>query len=281
VRAGGDGGQTGLRQYGADLERRLLVRPVLFSIFGVSVYSYGFTLAVAFAVATLAAAREVRSYGIDPGHILDLGILSCVSSVVGSRLVFVLLNASYYINAPEQILRLTDGGLSFHGGFAAAILSGIAYCRMRGIDRWQMADIAAPYPALGYAIVRIGCFLRGCCYGVPTDVPWALPVSEFDDLPRHPTQLYSSVLSLLLFFYLRSRRNHSGFKGLLMFQYVALYSVMRFFVEFVRDGDRLPIGLTLAQVVSAGVAAVTFILIAVLSRRFREVGGAQIGSRAS
>ena len=222
--------------------------------------------------------RKVHSYGIIRA-ILDLGILSCVSSVVGSRLVFVLLNASYYINAPE-ILRLTDGPVVSRR-FAAAILSGIAYCRMRGIDRWQMADIAAPYPALGYAIVRIGCFLRGCCYGVPTDVPWALPVSEFDDLPRHPTQLYSSVLSLLLFFYLRSRRNHSGFKGLLMFQYVALYSVMRFFVEFVRDGDRLPIGLTLAQVVSAGVAAVTFILIAVLSRRFREVGGAQIGSRAS
>lgn len=257
------------------------MRPELFNIFGVSVYSYGFALAVAFAVATLAVTCEVRRYSIDPGYVLDLGILTCVSSVVGSRLVFVLLNASWYMNAPEQILRLTDGGLSFHGGLAAGILSGIVYCRIRGIDRWQMADIVAPYVALGYAIVRIGCFLRGCCYGVPSGLPWAFPVSEFDDIPRHPTQLYSFALSLLLFLYLLSRRNHTGFKGMLMFQYVALYSIMRFLVEFVRDGERLALGLTLAQFVSLGVGAVTFILIAVLSRRFREVGGAQIGSRAS
>lgn len=257
------------------------MRPLLFSIFGVSVYSYGFALAVAFAVATFAVAREARRHSIDPGYVLDLGIITCVASVVGSRLVFVLLNASFYMNAPERILRLTDGGLSFHGGLAAGIVSGVLYCRVRGIDRWQMADLVAPYVALGYAIVRIGCFLRGCCYGVPTSLPWALPVSESDDLPRHPTQLYSAALSLLLFFYLLSRRNHSGFKGMLMFQYVALYSVIRFLVDFVRDGERLALGMTLAQIVSLGIGAVAFILIAVLSMRSREAGGAEIGSRAS
>jgi prolipoprotein diacylglyceryltransferase len=68
---------------------------------------------------------------------------------------------------------------------------------------------------------------------------------------------------------------------MLMFQYVALYSVIRFLVDFVRDGERLALGMTLAQIVSLGIGAVAFILIAVLSMRSREAGGAEIGSRAS
>lgn len=182
---------------------------------------------------------------------------------------------------PGSIFVLTDGGLSFHGGLAAGIVSGILYCRFRGIDRWLMADLAAPYIALGYSIVRIGCFLRGCCYGVATDVPWALPASELDDIPRHPTQLYSSALSLLLFIYLCSRRNHSGFKGMLMFQYVFLYSLVRFAVEFVREGERLALGLTLAQWVSLGVAVVALALTGLLSYRFHKTGGNVVDAEAS
>lgn len=257
------------------------MRPILFEVFGVPVYSYGFALALAFAVSTAAAALASRRHGIYPVHVIDLGMITCVSSIVGARLVFVLLNLSWYLEHPGSIFVLTDGGLSFHGGLAAGIVSGILYCRFRGIDRWLMADLAAPYIALGYSIVRIGCFLRGCCYGVATDVPWALPASELDDIPRHPTQLYSSALSLLLFIYLYSRRNHSGFKGMLMFQYVFLYSLVRFAVEFVREGERLALGLTLAQWVSLGVAVVALALTGLLSYRFHKTGGNVVDAEAS
>lgn len=257
------------------------MRPVLFEIFGVPVYSYGFMLALAFAVATATVALTAPKRGVDPNHILDLGIITCVAAIVGARLVFILLNLSYYLEQPARMLAMTDGGLSFHGGLAAGILSGIMYCRYRQIDTWAMADIAAPFIALGYAIVRIGCFLRGCCFGIVTDVPWAVTTSEIDDLPRHPTQLYSSVLSFILFVYLYSRRNHSGFKGMLMFQYVGLYSLLRFGVEFVREGERIALGLTLAQIISMFVAAIAFSLIGVLSHRSRSAGGNAVGTKAS
>jgi len=257
------------------------MRPVLFEIFGLPVYSYGFALALAFATGTVAVSLAVRRYNVDPIYIVDLAMITCASAMIGARAVFVLLNLSWYLREPSRMFSLSDGGLSFHGGLGAGIVSGILYCRFRGIDRWLMADLVAPYIALGYSIVRIGCFLRGCCYGVVTDVPWALPSSALDDLPRHPIQLYSSALSLLLFVYLYLRRNHSGFRGMLMFQYVGLYSLMRFAVEFVREGERLAFGLTLAQVVSLAVASVTFALMGFLSYRFNKAGGNVVGAKAS
>lgn len=257
------------------------MRPVLFELFGLPVYSYGFAFALAFAVATVAVALVSRRYEVEPIYIIDLGLITCVSAILGARLVFVVLNLPWYLAEPVRMLVLTDGGLSFHGGLTAGIVSGILYCRFRGIDRWLMADLVAPYIALGYSIVRIGCFLRGCCFGVVTDVPWAFAVPAVDDLPRHPTQLYSAVLSFLLFIYLYSRRDHTGFRGMLMFQYVALYSLSRFVVEFAREGQRLALGLTLAQWVSLGVAFVTFALIGLLSYRFHKAGGDIIDAEAS
>lgn len=257
------------------------MRPVLFELFGISVYSYGFMLALAFALATFAVALTARRRGMDPNHVLDLGIITCVAAIVGARLVFILLNLSYYLEQPARMVAITDGGLSFHGGLAAGILSGILYCRFRKIDRWVMADMVAPFVALGYSIVRIGCFLRGCCYGVVSDVHWAVATSEIDDLPRHPTQLYSSLLSLALFLYLYSRRNHTGFRGMLMFQYVGLYSLVRFGVEFVREGQRIALGLTLAQLVSIVVAVIAFSLVGLLSHRSRTAGGNAVDTRAS
>lgn len=95
--------------------------------------------------------------------------------------------------------------------------------------------------ALGYSFARIGCFLNGCCHGVPTDLPWAVtfPVTgacTTPDVPVHPTQLYASALSFLIFavlVYLKPRVKRPGH---LFLGYLMLYSVMRFGVEFTRAG---------------------------------------------
>ena len=101
------------------------------------------------------------------------------------------------------IVALWDGGLTYHGGLAAGILAGYLYTLRTKTRPGLFADLAAPSLALGYAIARIGCFLNGCCYGHPSDMPWAMRFRTDGGpditVPSHPVQLYSSAANLLIF----------------------------------------------------------------------------------
>ena len=101
---------------------------------------------------------------------------------------------------------LWQGGLSYHGGLFAAVLAAWLWFRVKRIPVEKMVDIFAPSIALGFGIVRIGCFLNGCCFGTPTDMPWGLnfplisPAGRvFGSAPIHPVQLYASICGLLGF----------------------------------------------------------------------------------
>lgn len=241
------------------------MRPILFQIWRIPVFSYGFLLACAFVVGTILAVREARRRGMNPDRVIDLALYTCIAGIVGSRIVFVLLDIPTYFQDPLKILNLRDGGLSFQGGLASAILVGIWFCRREKITPWVMADVAAPLIALGYALVRLGCLLNGCCYGLPSNLPWALAARAGDDTLRHPTQLYAALLSLVIFFILFRLRSHRRFPGYLMFLYVGLYSVSRFIVESFRDVPRIIGPLSLAQLASIILAAGAFACISILS----------------
>jgi len=241
------------------------MRPTLFQIGRVPILSYGFSLAVAFVLCTLLGIREARRRDIDPDKVLDLALYLCISGIIGARLLFVLLDIPTYFKNPIEIINLRDGGLAYHGGFIAALLVGIAYVRRQELDGWVMADIIAPLVALGYAIVRIGCFLNGCCFGLPTNVPWALRCRAGDFTFRHPTQIYASLASLIIFIILYTKRDHKKFPGYLMFLYVGLYSVSRFIVEIYRDVPRLIGPFSVAQLASVLFIFAAFACIRVLS----------------
>ncbi|NMB12641.1 MAG: prolipoprotein diacylglyceryl transferase [Firmicutes bacterium] len=215
------------------------MKPILWQIGPLQVYAYGFFLALAFVVATYYAAATAKERGIDADHVIDLALIACVASLVGARLGFVLLEFPYYRLHPAEIIRLSEGGLSFHGGLILGVVAGIRFCQKRRISPWQMADLVAPAVALGTAIARIGCLLNGCCYGYITDLPIGLPVALGDPSPRHPTQIYASVLNLLLFIYLYRKRCHGRFDGYLGLLYLILYSVLRSIVEIFRESQLL------------------------------------------
>ncbi len=226
------------------------MRPILFQIGRVPILSYGFSLAIAFILCTLLGMREARRRDIDPDKVIDLALYLCISGIIGARLVFVLLDIPTYFRNPIQIINLRDGGLTYHGGFIAALLVGVVFARRSGISGWVLADIIAPLVALGYSIVRIGCLLNGCCFGLPSGVPWALACRAGDATLRHPTQIYASLASLIVFIILYALRDHKKFPGYLMFLYVGLYSISRFIVEIFRDVPRLIGPFSVAQLAS-------------------------------
>ncbi|NLK09070.1 MAG: prolipoprotein diacylglyceryl transferase [Firmicutes bacterium] len=246
------------------------MRPILWKIGPLHIYSYGFFLALAFLSGTWLTARQAKKQGINQEKVLDLALLACAAALIGARIVFVLLELPYYRLNPGEIFQLGAGGLSLHGGLIGGVLAGLIYCLRQGIDPWEMIDIVAPVIALGTAIARIGCLLNGCCYGYVTDLAIGIPVAFGDPSPRHPTQLYEAILSLGLFYYLYRQRKHARFTGYLGFMYVIMYSVIRSFVEIFRESRYLFGPIKIAQAFSFLLIAASLISIFFLERRHRR-----------
>ncbi|NCP33509.1 MAG: prolipoprotein diacylglyceryl transferase [Armatimonadetes bacterium CG_4_10_14_0_8_um_filter_66_14] len=239
------------------------------------VNAYGFLLLIGFAAGTAWAAREARRRDLSPDLIIDYALWALLSAIIGSRIVFVLLDLRSYLQQPETMWQIWKGGLSFHGGLAAALLALHFFCRKRGVRFAQMTDLLAPGLALGYAFARIGCFLNGCCYGVPTHLPWACRFPDEHNLghltpPSHPVQLYASLLSLVLFALLVRNLHRARFEGQVTCWYLIGYSVLRFGVEFLRRGvtGKLFIaGLTEAQIASVLMFAFAAVALVIRGRR--------------
>lgn len=235
--------------------------------------------ALAFITGTLLAAKEARRLGHDPGIIIDLAAYAVVSSLIGARLLYVLLDLKEFQGNFWKVFLLTEGGLSLHGGILGTLLMGIWFSRRYKVPFWDFADIVTPSVPLGTAIARIGCFLNGCCYGVATQVPWAIQ-TRLALGHRHPTQIYELLLDLLLFFYLLKRRSDIKYPGQLFIRYVVGYSIVRFIVEYWREVPYATSSLSVAQVASIGVIIGAFIFSVFLRRSGRVRDRAEDRARA-
>ncbi len=232
----------------------------LVEIFGIPIRSYGLMLVIGFLLGVWRAARVGRTKGIPTERMWDLGLVVLATGVLGARLVYVALN--YESVSIKEFFRLWNGGLSFHGGVAFALLFGWVFLNRVGIPFWTAADVVAPSTAIGYAVTRIGCFLNGCCYGAPTTLPWAVRFNNhgFITPPSHPTQIYAAAANLVIFFVLARLEKVPRAPGFVFASYMAMYSIYRFAIEFPRKGytaQEWILGLTQAQWVSLVILVVS------------------------
>lgn len=234
-------------------------------------YAYGLLLALAFAVGIFGLTRQGKKHGLPEEKLLDMCLWIIVAAVVGSRLLYILIELPTYLAAPWSIFQVRSGGLSFHGGLAGGILAGLWYTHRHRLPQGKVADLVAPYLALGYAIVRIGCLANGCCFGRPADVPWALPAAYLDPTLRHPTQLYAFAAGLLIFGILLYRRSRTRFHGQLFLEFIIYYSIYRFIIEAFREVSAYAGFLTLGQATSLVTAVGAFVAIRIwpMGRRVR------------
>ncbi len=209
------------------------MHPILISFGPVTIYSWGFMVAIAFAVAIWLAAMLAKTKGIDPENIIDIAAVVLISSLLGARLFYVLGFWNEFIGHPAEILAIWEGGMVFYGGLIFGFIALVLMAKAKKMSIITLLDAAAPAVALGYAIGRIGCFLRGCCFGVECNLPWAMHFPESAGL-RHPTQMYSFAAGLLIFaalifLYYRNKKAGNVFIAGLI-----LYSLYRFIIEFFR-----------------------------------------------
>lgn len=228
--------------------------PIICQFGPVTVYSYGFMLAVAALVCTFLASRDAKKIGIAPGVIPDFTFLTVVAGILGARLFYILLNYRFFMDHPLEIVMIQNGGLAWHGGLIAAAVVAIRFIRKKGLPLATMLDLIAPYAALGESIGRIGCFLNGCCFG--REIAWGIyfPVH---DARLHPTQLYAMAGLFILFFILRHYRKIVQIPGDVFVLYLFGASLLRFVIEFFRaDHYVLVFGLSVYQWVCVGLIAV-------------------------
>ncbi len=215
--------------------------PVLLRIGPISIHSYGLMFAIAFLVGILITLRYAKREKIDADLILELAIYGMIAAILGARILYVIGQWDQYKNNILEIFMIQRGGLAFLGGLTLGILVVAWRAKRKGVPFLKLMDVAAPGTALGYAIGRIGCFLNGCCFGIPTDLPWglrfpfgSLAYFHFPGEAIHPTQLYSLLSMSAVFLIVVYLWRHKKYDGQIFFWWLILYAVYRFVVEFFR-----------------------------------------------
>lgn len=222
------------------------VRPVLFSIGQHPVSSYSFFVLVALLAAVLIYYLEARKIGELGDHSFNIFMAALLGGLLGAKIPIWIMNwrlivASFPDITPLLSGRTIVGGLI--GGTAAVIL----VRHFLKIEK-KLGNIFVPAIGLAIFFGRIGCFLRGCCYGVATNLPWGVDFG--DGIHRHPTQLYEALFGLLVFVFTIGLKKDKIKAGLLFQIFIVSYFIVRFLVEFLRQEPRIYFGLTLAQIVS-------------------------------
>lgn len=221
------------------------MHPILFKIGPFTFYSYGLMVAVGFGLATMLLCRRGPKFNFPQELMLDLAVIILISGIIGARALYILLNIEYYLTSPMEMLNLTKGGLVWYGGLLSGFAAMSIFARINKINVWLLADLLAPYIALGQAFGRIGCFLNGCCFG-----KYGLPV-----------QLYSSFLLFGIFFILLKWQDRDHFGGEIFLGYLMLYPLKRFFIEFIRaDNPRIILSLTLSQIISVFIFSIALVI---------------------
>ena len=154
------------------------MHPILCEFAGLTIYTQTASLFGAFVAGLALALREARRFDLSRLDLIDLVLWSFLAAILGARLAFLMLQGA----VPELTLRefcmlgAFDGGLSLHGGLLAGGLVGAGLARYRRVNLWRVADSLAPGLAAAIFILRLGCLANGCDYGVPTDLPWGVPL---------------------------------------------------------------------------------------------------------
>jgi len=218
------------------------MHPDLFSIGPLTLHTYGLLMAIGFIIGLLIAIKTGNRHGMDAQQIMDMGILLIISGVIGSKITYVLMNLSSYIENPLD-MNLWQGGFVFSGGLIAAIIVIFFYIRRHKMNMLMMGDIFAPSIAIGQAFGRIGCFMAGCCYGKPATVPWGVIFRNPNsiaplNIPLHPTQLYDSLSNISIFIILMILNARKKFNGQVFLWFLIMHSTARLLIERFRGDDR-------------------------------------------
>ncbi len=219
------------------------IDPVAVAIGPVTIHWYGLMYLIGFVAAWWLLKIHTRRLNANwsKDDLADLIFYAAIGVILGGRIGYIFFyNFAAFADDPLMILRIWQGGMSFHGGFIGVIVASWIFARKTGRTLFEVGDLVAPVSAIGLGAGRLGNFINGELWGRVTDVPWGMvfPFQGAGVLPRHPSQLYQFflegvVLFSILWIYSRKPRPTMAVSGM----FLLVYGVSRFIVEFFREPD--------------------------------------------
>lgn len=253
------------------------------------IYTYGVLLATGILLGIWLAARLAAEEGLDKDTVYNFAVWVIVAALIGSKLLMVWTEWGSFSREWRRIFSLDfirAGGV-YYGGFLAGVGVATWLIWKQHLPGWKLADAFAPAIALGQSIGRLGCFSAGCCWGRPTTswvgVRFTALAHENVGVPigvsLHPTQLYESAATFLIFLFLLWLRRRREYPGQVMLMYVVLYAAARFVIEFYRADWRGWVGpLSTSQFIAILLGGGAGLLLITRRKRAMKVKDVKAGS---
>ena len=266
------------------------MKPILFRIplpylGSFPIRTYGLMVVIGFLAGWRLAVWRAKKERLPEEVFLDFGLWGLIGGVIGARLFHFVQNYEAY-RTFWDFFKIWQGGLVFYGGFFGAVVANIIFIKKKGLPLRKTLDVAAPSLALGLGFSRIGCFLNGCCFGKPTNLPWAVSFPRGSlafmnqvnqnllqplasrSLPIHPTQIYLSLNAFILFIILSYYFKYRKAPGEVSALFGVLYVPTRFVLEFFRGDQTLFIrGLNVPQITGIFIFIVSLFAFIYLRRK--------------
>lgn len=220
-----------------------------FVLFGKTISTYSIASLVGILLAGIYAAIMAKKRGLDDVEMIITLLFSAIGVLIGGHLLYGITNIQTIIQLirdPSPIGSVKDffqylfyifGGQVYYGGLIGGLIVGYLYLKRKKLPVGEYSDICAAMIPLFHGFGRIGCFLGGCCYGVPSAFGFIYhnnPLPEANGIRRFPIQLLESALNFILFLMFHRLLKKDKYKGLLLYIYLCTYAVMRFVLEFWR-----------------------------------------------
>jgi phosphatidylglycerol:prolipoprotein diacylglycerol transferase len=254
--------------------------PVIFEWGPFTLRTFGLLFAIGFGVAIWVVLRRAKRWGFPPDPVLTLCFLAIMMGVLGARLFYVVLHTDEFAGRWLAAINPFAGeqfglaGLNLYGGIVVGLLVALLYARRKQLPILGTLDLLAPGVAIGIFVARWGCFFNGCCFGLPTDLPWGisfppntLPHYVFGATHLHPTQIYSSLYGLILYFLVIFVDNRKKYFGMSAAVFMMTEAIFRTALEPIRYYEQamhfrlFGIGFTYNELVSALLFLVGLVLL--------------------
>lgn len=239
-----------------------LPEAILFKFGQLTIYWYGFILALGFLVALIVASFLFKRNKLNPELLNPLTFFTVFGAIIGARLYYVFYAWVFYKDSFFSIFKIWEGGLAIHGVLIGGMLGLYCFSKRYKQDYVFFLDILAPCVVLGQSVGRWGNYFNQELYGKPTSlwlgIPIQSPMPGYESFTHfHPTFLYESILNLFIFGFLIVMHYFDipkSKQGLVFLTYVFLYSGVRFFMEFLRiDYSPYVFGMRWAQFFSLSI----------------------------
>ncbi len=261
------------------------IDPIAFTFAAVTIRWYGIMVALAIVVLLALIVRGTDKLGVPRDVFFSFFLWSVIGGLVGARAIHVIdhiaNNWDYYSVHPEDIAGYIFGfaGLALYGAVIGAVLAILIYAKIKKVP-WSnlvgVFDCLAVAAPVAQAIGRVGCLINGCCYGIPSSLPWAVTYTNPNSAcsllgkPLHPAQVYFLVWNLIVFAIVWRLQGKLKPQGSLFLIYLSLYSAGDFAIRFLRDNETVWLGLQQGQLISLTILVIASTLFIIGRHRAKQ-----------